>query len=57
MKASVEVENERHPIALAVNKSSAVSIFICALDKIGGVLIGYAFVEKNKRKRREILSE
>ena len=42
----MEVENERHPIAHAVNKSPAVSIFIRALDKIGGLLIGYAFVEK-----------
>lgn len=55
----MEVENERRPIALAVNKSPAVSTFIRALDKIGGLLIGYAFVEKEKKKQesRELLSE
>lgn len=45
----MEVENERRLIGLAVNKSPAVSTFIRALDKIGGVLIGYAFVEKEKK--------
>ena len=51
--------NKRHPFALAVSESPAVSIFIRALDKIGGLLIGYAFVKKEKKKqeRRELLSE
>ena len=51
--------NKPHPFALAVSKSPAVSIFIRALDKIGGLLIGYAFVKKEKKKqeRRELLSE
>lgn len=56
-KVSVEVENERHPIALVVNKSPAVSIFIHALDEVGGSVNRLCICGKKKQKSRDLLSE